>query len=345
MKTMKKWLMLLMVFHVVSASLAQDLCKEDCCPVELNPAGLMIGGIHNKGQFMASYKFMGMYMNGLQQGNTIIPAASVFDRYISSSDQMYMQMHMLMLMYGITSGITVMGMTGYNRLSMNMLMMPGSHGHGDQNKPDWVNNTAFTDSRILVLGSLLNKKVHEAEAGAGVSLPTGTISATGNENSMYPGQRLPYSMQTSSGTFDILSCFTYRYHGNRIIAGTQLSGVLRTGLNKLGYRQGNEVSLNEWFNFRFSRLLNTSLRAELIWSGKMSGMDTGLYKWMEPSADPFNYGGFRSSIFAGAGFNFNKGILKGNSPALEVGIPVYQYLTGIQMKSKVYLNFSWTLNI
>ncbi len=342
----------LLVCINIYANLEVDSLKIDkcSCKQDLTPSGIMISHVHLKNQVMVSYRFMSMQMSGMLYGSTKVDNDLIFQKYLMSSNNMRMDMHMLMAMYGISNRLTAMGMLNYNVLSMDMSMLEGtSHSHSmagmdmQTNEMDMkLKTSGFSDIRLHLLYSILNNIQHHILVSGGISIPAGNIYLKGNDKSMYPGQRIPYSMQLGSGTWDILPCVNYLHRNNKISWSTQLSAVLRTGYNSLGYKLGNEIATNNWISFLWLRSFSTSVRIEGTLADHIDGRDKILYLFNEPSCNPLNYGGRKLIGFAGASYNFTKGILFGNKLGIEYGIPIYQNFNGVQLALNNTINASWS---
>ncbi|HEU4716893.1 MAG TPA: hypothetical protein VFU15_03630, partial [Bacteroidia bacterium] len=97
----------------------------DCCrPDGHAPLGVMTTHIHAKGQWSFLYSYMYMDMRGNRKGTSKLSDDDIFATYAMAGDKMSMQMHMLMIMYGISNRITVMGMLNYYQNNMSMSMLP-----------------------------------------------------------------------------------------------------------------------------------------------------------------------------------------------------------------------------
>lgn len=327
-----------------------ETCSGCSCEKDLTPSGVMISHVHKKGEWMFSYRFMAMNMNGMQLGTSELNDEEVFLKYLMSSHTMRMDMHMLMGMYGVTSKLTVMAMLHYNVVSMDMAMLPGtSHNHvmegmAEEEKPMDMNmkTAGIGDTKVHLLYSLFHSPSHYLLASVGVSIPTGDIQQKGKGNSMYASKRLPYAMQLGSGTWDLLPCISYLYQSGRIAWSTQVTSTLRTGYNSVSYKLGNDYTSNTWFSFLWLGTLATSVRLEASTTDHLHGRDKALYAYNEPSAHPLNYGGQRATGFLGASYLFKRSILNGNKLGVEYGIPLYQKVNGTQMPLRFSINASWS---
>lgn len=319
-------------------------CASCMCKKDVTPSGVMLSHVHAKGEWMLSYRYMNMSARGIQQNGNAISNEQIYNQYLYFSDQMTMQMHMLMAMYGVSDKLTLMAMTEYRASSMNMVAPAGSmHMHSGMSMSGSMEQdmktSGFGDVSLTALYSLVNSSQHHVLFSCGVSVPTGSIQNKGQAGSMYPGTRYPYMMQQSSGTWDIKPGLTYTYKHDKMMASTQLLSTIRTGYNPVGYKLGNEWSFNNWVAYQWTSWLSTSLRGELIQTGKIKGSDPDLYIYTEPAANPVNYGGTAAMLYAG----INTFFLSKNKIGIEAGLPVYQKLNGIQPKLYCNINLAYSI--
>jgi hypothetical protein len=260
-------------------------------------------------------------------------------------------MHMIMAMYGFTDRFSLMTMFNYNMVNMKMNMLPGTvttQMNGmtmtDLSSTSMVaGSKGFGDIKLLAMYSLVNNTRHQLMLSAGLSLPTGNIKLCGDNNDMiYSSQRLPYSLQLGSGTYDVLPGITYQLKGNCFAWGTQISGVYRSSYNSLGYCYGNEMMATTWVAYRFLPWLSASVRAEEQAVGNMYGKDQGLYQVLEPDAKPANYGG--KKIIAYTGMNLFLRNFANSKLSVEFGLPVYQNVNGVQLGINSILYTGWTVS-
>ena len=175
----------------------------------------MTDHIHNKGQLMITYT----YSNAMMQGNNIGTAKAsdntVYKNYMMAPETMNMQMHMLMLMYGVSNKLTLMAMLNYNVQSMSMNMfpvsvsqMPGmdmSSNNGQMNGK----TSGFGDTKLYAIYKLLNKNKQTILLTASISIPSGSINTT-DVSSMNTSNIASYTMQLGSGSFEFLPALSYQ---------------------------------------------------------------------------------------------------------------------------------------
>lgn len=316
------------------------------CMSNLTPAGVMISHLHPKGESMFSYRYMSMENQGLQSGRSQIDEMDVYNNYIMNSDKMRMDMHMLMMMYGITDRLTIMEMLNYNVNSMDMSMLT-AHNHDISGESIQMNDFTMKtqgmgDAKIYLMYGLVKKIHHQLIVSGGCSLPMGSIQVLGKKDDfMYAGQRLPYMMQLGSGTFDFLSSLNYTFQQRKMAFAFQLSSVIRTSYNINNYVLGNGIGINTWYAYNWWNNFSNSIRFDISSMGKIQGRDKTVYSYNEIGSNTNNYGGQRINLFLGMAYNFNTGFIKNNRISLEYGLPLYQNINGIQLKAKSIFNVTW----
>lgn len=352
---MRYYLVLVLLFHLSVLSFSQTVadsssCNNDClCTADVTPSGIMISHVHKKNEWMVSYKYMNMRMENILSGTNRMDHTSVFNEYLMSPASMQMDMHMIMGMYGLSDKITLMAMVNYNTAVMNMVMLPGAMHNmdgsvmGNGTMDHQMNTSGPGDIQLHCMYGLVNDNYHQLLIGTGISIPLGSTEMKGHEKGMYQHQRLPYSMQTGSGTLDILPVLNYLYEKGAFTFSSQVAPIIRTGLNATGYRLGNEVTFNNWLACQWSSSFSSSMRLEGYSGDRIHGKDATLYSIYEPSANPANYGGQKINGFIGTNFYITKGALKNNRLGVEYGIPFYQNLNGPQMGSSSSLYALWSI--
>ncbi len=306
-----------------------------------NPAfGDELYHTHPAGMWMYTYKVMYMNMGGLRAGTNNVDTHSV--GYMDSSKSynymmiptyMDMYMHMLMVMYGVTDNLTVMVMANYeyNNMQMVMDMGPMMPMYRYMAQPD-MHTEGVSDTELRGL-----YKINKYLVGSlGLSIPTGSIKQTINMMGME--ERAPYDMQLGSGTWDLKPALTYSdlsadYKWNW---GAQAMYTYHTGTNSAGYSLGDSFKATSWLQRAFGPA-TTWLRLAYSDTGRISGQDPQIQMSQNyapsPDGDPRNYGGQRLDGLIGV--NIAAGRL---TFGVEGGIPFYQYLNGLQLKTQFVIN-------
>ena len=303
------------------------------------PIGVMGEHAHNSGECMLAYRFMAMDMQELQSGTTALETADVLKDFMRVPTQMDMKMHMLGVMYAPHNKITLMVMTNYQQRYMEM---EGANDQATVHRADPVGKHKMSSSGIgdIKLESLLTlwKTDHLNLIGnIGVSLPTSSIEQTGMD-----GNILPYPMQLGSGSFEGRPGVTlFGYHRNWSY-GSQLGGTFPLHTNSSEYRHGNSVNATAWGARKLSDWLSFGGRLLLSHSGQITGSHPDLNANMSPSHRPDFRGGTEIDVAVSSNLMIPTGNpLVGQRLAIEFTLPVYQNLTGTQLKNTWRLMLGW----
>lgn len=322
------------------------------------PIGVMGDHTHGKGEWMVSYRYMRMWMEGNRTGTDAIDnqtiVTTVPNRFAGMPMQpptlrvaptyMAMDMHMLGLMYAPTRWLTLMAMGSLVQNKMNHITYKG--GMGTAQAGNFVTQTqGLGDLRLVGLVNVVKTKAHKVHVNVGASLPTGSIDtehAILTPLETQPTVRLPYPMQLGSGTTDALLGLTYNGFAPRLAWGTQLMSTLRTGQNAAGYRLGNQLQASVWGSHRLKPWASASLRATFQHTNPIQGIDSRIMAPVQ-TANPDFSGGQRLDLAVGLNLLSLKGFSKNHRLAAEFAVPVYQRLNGPQLETDYVLTLGWQL--
>lgn len=298
-------------------------------PDEHGPMGTMGNHTHNKGEVMASYRYMQMHMAGNRTGATDVSSAAVLSQFPVSPLRMTTQMHMFSGMYGVNNTVTLMGMLPYVQKSMDLVTRSGTNFT--------TNSSGFGDLGLRSLWRLYALEApslgsHQSFLNFGVNLPTGDIKATDNTPAG-TDMRLPYPMQLGSGTVDLVPGIVYLGRTPDISWGFQYIATIRLGTNSQGYSMGDSDLINAWGAYRWTDWLSTSVRLSWMNWDNYDGMDPHLNPKMVPTADPNLRGGDRLNILGGGNILLHQWLDVDHFLGFEAGAPIYQNLDGPQLKS------------
>ncbi len=301
------------------------------------PISVMGEHVHHKGEWMVSYRFMFMDMDGNRDSTSRLGVREVLGEYPVSPTKMDMEMHMLGVMYGVTDRVTVMAMMPFARLDMDHRTRMGvrfrtrSNGIGDLKLTGLVR--VWERATVALSQSV--------RLNAGLSVPTGNYH---NRDATPAGNvRLPYPMQIGSGTTDLLPGITYTAKTPNWSGGAQLMGVIRLGRNSRNYSKGDGIQVQGWIARRLTRWLSTSFRTAFVRQGNYDGRDKDLNPAVVPTADPRRRGFNRVELGVGLNFIVPSGVLAGNRFAVEFGYPAWQKLQGPQLESDWTITAGWQL--
>ena len=302
------------------------------------PIGVMGDHAHKKGEVMLAYRFMAMDMRGLQSGTTIADPSDVLKDFMMIPTSMQMYMHMFGGMFAPHDKITLMAMTSYQQRQMEM-EGADRHIHGDPKHPPAHHKMSSEGMGDMKLEGLLTLwKIPDVTIlfNAGVSIPTGSIEEKGENGDLFP-----YPMQLGSGSFEARPGFTlFGYHENWSY-GSQMRSIFPLHTNTGGYRHGNVLTATAWGARQIKDWISFSGR--LLFSHKMNihGSHPDLHLKMSPNHRPDFRGGTTAAIAFSSNLMATRGLLAGQRIALECILPVYQNLSGIQLKNRWRLILGW----
>lgn len=282
---------------------------------------------HDEGEFMVSYKYMGMLMKGLKDGDSDITPADVVSptgsNFLVSATRMTTQMHMLGAMYGLTDDVNLMVMGRYIEKDMNLVSRAGAQLKS--------NTEGFGDTDVTAMVKLAEDDSSLFYVNAGLSLPTGSIDEQATRVGAFGN--LPYAMQLGSGTYDPILGLAYSARETGFSWGTKANAKFRFGSNNNGYRLGDEFEVSTWVERRLAESIVGALELKGKSVGSISGADPELaaIRTLVQTADETNYGGETLSLAAEVSLLGDELGLDGHQLSVQYSLPVYQNLNGPQL--------------
>ena len=311
------------------------------------PIGVMADHVHAKSEWMFSYRFMRMEMEGNLKGTSSIDPDTIVttepNRFAGMPGMpptlrivpldMTMDMHMLGAMYAPSDRFTLMLMANYWQKSMDHVTYVG--GMGTDVLGEFSTETSgWGDTSFSSLISFLNTPEHKVHAIVGLTLPTGDVKQTDDiltPMNMRPTVRVPYPMQLGSGTIDPIVGLSYSGFGERLAWGAQWRSVFRIDDNDEGYRLGDEHRVTGWLSLLLTEPVSISARLEYFDRGNIEGIDPSIMGPVQ-TADPDRQAAERVDL--GIGVNFaGQGALAGWRIGIEYLTAIEQDLAGPQLET------------
>lgn len=286
------------------------------------PIGVMGDHMHLSDEFMLSYRFMNMNMDGSRSGSERISDAEVLEDFMVTPTEMDMQMHMVGAMYALNDDLTLMAMVPFLRNDMNHLTRMGGNFE--------TKTSGISDVSLSGMYRLYGSDTHQLHLNAGLSFPTGSIDE--RDDTPMGNVVLPYPMQLGSGTYDLLPGLTYFGFSESWSWGAQFRSTVRLGTNDEGYRLGNRYGLTTFGQRKLSKNVSTSLRLDWQHTRNIHGSDDRLNPMVVPTADPDLRGGDRIDLGIGLNLLGLDGWVRDHRLGVEFLFPVYQSLDGPQLE-------------
>ena len=292
------------------------------------PISVMGDHMHKMGEWMISYRYMTMDMEGLLKESNSVTASSQLTGMTSMvPTKMTMDMHMFGTMYAISNKWTLMGMLNYLNNDMDMIMPMNmsismeSSGIGDLKVAGLYDLAQWDDGRRMHLK-------------LGLNLPTGSIDEKHTN-----GNTLGYGMQLGSGTYDFEPAITYLGQTENYSYGAQFGGILRLGENDQDYTLGNKFEANLWGARKITDSLSASAKFDYSSQKEVDGEDKRMMKMMSPALSSTSQGRDITTFGLGLNYYFQNGGLNGHRLAAEWETPIDQKVNGVQLK----IDSVWTL--
>ncbi len=309
-------------------------------------AGLMNDHMHEGGEVMIGLRFERQRYSGANQSGSddISDAAILAAGYTQRAQSMEMDMVMLDLMFAPTEDITLMVMPHYMWHRMEMvgidpantgMDMGGGHGghsgHGGHaiafGEVHAHGTEGFGDTLVSASYRLARDPGFRAHATLGVWVPTGAVDKLNAD-----GTFVHYGMQPGSGTWDFEPSITVSGSERAVGWGGQASYRWRTdGDNASGFAFGDKARVTGWLSYLLTADLGATARLEYEHEGQIQGHYNGPHNHSAPSDRQENYGS--KTVSAGFGVNWLLPVGDWQRPQLgvEFGVPLHQYLNGIQL--------------
>jgi hypothetical protein len=321
------------------ASEADLFYHEATClpPIDLfRPDGMAPAGVfgdhtlNTGGRILLSHRFKNQAFDGLGDGTHSVSTASVLSSFPLAPTSMTSQEHFFLFEYGPTDDLTF-------QFIMPIVLF----------KIDYVDrfgNRSFTDTTDLydlqfnTMYVLYRGEQQQVHLNMGLRTPNGVFDGLGQ----FPtptSPNLTYPMRTSDGTFDLLPGLTYRGQSDNWTWGTQALGTVRLGINRYGYRLGDEGNFNGWVSRKVTDWVSVSTRLNGVVWGNINGADQRLNPDLVPTNRTNLQGGQRLDILFGLNFVIPSGMLQGQRFGIEGGLPIFQNLYGPQLRETYQL---WT---
>lgn len=308
------------------------------------PIGVMADHTHEAGEWMLSYRYMFMDMDGHRAGTDSLSSHEVFHRgYDAAATDMDMDMHMWGFMFAPTDKLTLMGMLNYVEKEMTLVANPHAHGdgghdhgHGGHTGTFGHESAGLGDLSLGAMYKLYDDRAQRLHTGLALSLPTGDVDESQH------GQHLPYGMQLGSGTWDLVPSLTYLGQCDDLSWGAQAKAIWRLeDEGDTGFAYGNAADATAWLALRLCDWASISGRLAYHYEQDITGHYDGPHAHVAPPHFQPNYGGH--TLDGGIGLNLKvaNGPLKGHRLAIEGLLPMYQDLNGVGMERNFTLVAGW----
>jgi len=341
------------------------------------PLNLMGGGVPETHEFRIKINTTAMHMEDLVDGDSSINGDAILDqnmggmggmggigmmaqttgKFMAIPTEMDMNMLNVSAAYSFSDDFVAGIMLMYMDNSMDMIFSQQMAGKdGFTMESDGIGDTMLMAKyRLFTDDPLIPKS--QGSLFMGLSLPTGSIDETNSNHpvAMRSEELLPYGMQLGSGTVDPSVGFLYSGSQSPYWWGANAVYTARLYDNDRDYRLGDKFNLDLYSMYQLNHSLVAELQLNSSYQDEINGemdesktgesghatMGDGNSPFTTPLWDPDNYGGTKVGTTLGLQWQpvplqiFN----------LQVGIPLYQKLNGIQLEDDWRVSLTWYVEL
>jgi len=315
---------------LLSDDVRMDRAMNLARPDGLAPIGVINDHMLPVGAMLISYRYWSEGYDGNYVNTHRVSTASLAAIYPAVPTHMLRTQQVALLQYGVTQDLTMTAWMPFTFTKMHMSDPSMGDFDAAYNNPG--------DIKINALLAVTRSARAQSHAILGINIPGGMIFTQTQDPST-----LPYAIRNTSGTYDLLLGYTYRYQADRWSAGAQLNGIVREGSNVFSYRLGNELQLTAWVQRPWSKYLCTSARFDSHVVGNVVRSDGQLDPTFSPANLSSAQGYEQIDLLIGGTFFWPGRRIPSQYFSFEAGLPVLQSLEGPQLGLSWIINAGWNM--
>lgn len=294
------------------------------------PAGVIGADAVRAGQWMLSYRYEAIRLDGLRNATETISTERALRDFPSVPTAMTGQTHRLEAAYA-----------PFLRLGF-MLAVPYVDARMDHETAGGEtfeqSSSGVGDLELTGLYTLTSDAHNTVHVTLGLTMPTGSVDLTETSTDSVA---LPYVLQTGSGSWDVVTGLAGQHFRERFSIGYHARRIWRPSENERGYKASQQTTFGLWVAAPLGRWLSLSARGLYEQWSDVSGGDERMDVSANPANDPARQGGERWSVPVGVTVRVPRGIFAGHRFMAEAIIPVYQDLNGPQLEAHWGIVLAW----
>jgi hypothetical protein len=206
-----------------------------------------------------------------------------------------------------------------------------------------LESSGVSDLEAQALVDLYHVDAVRAHLHLGVSLPTGSVTASDGVAEVREEGTLPYDMQLGSGAFGFSPGLTAQIMNESGVVGGQVIGTFYFA-EKHDWRLGDKLEGNAWAAYRLNPHFSASARVHVLSFEGIQGFDPELNPARDPGEWPISYAGTRVDIPVGLNLYMPEGgPWGGNRLSVEFVFPVHESFDGPWLASNWGATIGWQL--
>ncbi|TDJ66281.1 MAG: hypothetical protein E2O39_16690 [Planctomycetota bacterium] len=310
-----------------------DLQRIDALP----PAGVFHAVTLVEDDWMISYRYFFQSFHGMRDGRDNISTSTLLGSgtgYTSTPRKMTTQTHVFEALYGFDDDWTLFAMVPYLRKDMTTNTLTDDFD---------TDSEGIGDLRLGVIRTIKEEQNTMFRVHFGVGIPTGKFDEKDHDETN-TNITLPYVMQLGTGTFDFYPGAVFMKQMEGWTWGVQTAARIHVGKNSDDWAVSDSNHLTGWYSKQISETIAGSLRFDFFSWGDYHGASKDLDPDANPANDPHRQGGNRLDLLGGFNFELGDGYDQLHRIAVEVGLPVDEWLDGPQLSSEWMATIGWQLS-
>ena len=207
-----------------------------------------------------------------------------------------------------------------------------------------LESKGISDIEAQALFDLYHVDAVRAHLHLGVSIPTGSVSASDGVAPLREEGTLPYDMQLGAGAFGFTPGFTAQIMNEFGSVGGQVIATLYFAETD-DWRLGDRFEGNVWAGYRLNDHFSASARVHVLSFEGIEGFDPDLDPARDPGEWPISFAGTRVDIPVGLNLYMPEGgPWPGHRLSVELVFPVHESFDGPWLASDWGASVGWQLD-
>ena len=283
------------------------------------------------GEVQLWYRFHDGEVEGVQFGKDRFEALDFLDFYPIVPLRQTSRIHEAGFGFSPVQGVTLTARGSWGQFALEEVTAEGGFFRTE--------SSGIGDVEVEALVDVYDDGPYRAHVGMGVSIPTGSVTERGlSAGSSF---QLPYTLQTGSGSVELLPSGAILAMNEWGSVGLRARGTIRLMENSRDYRLPHGFELAGWGARRLNDYFSISAGVVLEHWGQISGEDPELDFEISFTEDPTATGGTFVDLPVGLNLYVRDGLLAGNRFSVEGRWPVSQNAVGPQLRRDMRLTAQW----